>query len=142
MIKIKAPIILFSRSRFVVVPEEGLRVLGLKMPTEGILLMNASAKKDYREPPGWMMEADGTFRQFSPEKSRYTVPAAISDFLGLTKIEFTSTPPRTITIAEFRGILKHSGRQKDRQLSYLLEHLDGFHDDQTVDCNILATWPI
>ena len=142
--KILAPVVLYSRNVFSVVPEEGLRVLGITVGSDGVMLRKASAKRGAVETSGWMLESDGSFWEFQPSGRRHGWAAPLSFLVQLVRSEFTATTPRPITIKELRERLTRvrPGFGEATQARGLLRHLEKYPDWDVVTTQILKDWPI
>jgi hypothetical protein len=142
--KLKTPIILFWNKKFIVLPEEGISVYQISFPSTEVMLTMLSAKKGHRDVPGWLMEADGKFRDFRPAGVRKSSIWPLSKLAGLSKSEFAISAPRAISVGEFSERLQEAKKNgvRDAQLSRLLAHLQQYNPEELVADKVLREWPL
>jgi hypothetical protein len=130
---------MFSRGKFLVIPDEGLKVLGISIDGRGVMTRKASVKANYSEPGCWMLEADGSFWEFTPAGVQNAWARIFSPIFQLVKVRFLPATPRTISVAELKSRV---ARIKDKQAQSLGEHLCRFRDQDTVSAEIMSSWPL
>lgn len=142
--KLRTPLILFWNKKFIVLPEEGISVYQITFPSPNRMLTMLSAKKGHKDTSGWLMEADGTFREFRPAGVRRPPIWPLSKLTGLARSEFELTPPRKVAVAEFSAKLQEAKASgvRDAQLKRLIDHLQRYGLDDSVSEQTLREWPL
>ncbi|GAB3094079.1 hypothetical protein [Lysobacter terrae] len=118
--------------------EVGLRAAGLNFLSEEIMV----CKEYFRsEIPGWIVELNGSFREFVPTGKRRAWARPLSFLWRFTLSEYRVSPPQKITVGELRE--KVRGIKEDRKvLAHLKNYLSQFDERELVTQSLLQKWPI
>lgn len=136
------PVLAYLYGDLNVDPERAFVVMGARFPDDRTMLHKASHRKDVAEVPGWLLDADGWFRELVPIGRRREWARPVSFFVRLVQAEFAMSSPRKITVGELAGRIADI---RDRfPEAPIAKDLRGFlasrKQDETVDRRMLAEW--
>jgi len=96
------------------------------------------------ECPGWLIEANGQFREFTPMGKRRAWARPLKFLWRFTLSEFEVSLPRAITVGEVceraRGIKERSSEAPI--VTDLRRFMGGFDKGEVVTAGMLQAWPI
>jgi len=142
--KLELPAVVYLDNMLTVDRGEGLRARGASFPDERTLVMKASVRKNHKETSGWVLEANGNFRELKPQGRRREWAQPLSFLVQFVQSEYSVSEPRTITVAELKKYLKgvrnkFSEAPVATDLRRFLEQQD---DNAPVTREMLKAWPI
>ena len=142
--KLEMPVVLYLDKALTVDNGEGLRARGASFQDERTLIMKASVKKNYKETPGWVLEANGNFRELRPLDRRRQWAEPLSFLIQFVQSQYAVSEPRVISVGELK---KHLKGVRDKfsdapVASDLRRFLDQHNDDEPVTREMLKAWPI
>lgn len=118
--------------------EVGLRAANLTFLSDDIMV---SREHFVSEVPGWIVELNGDFREFTPTAKRRSWARPLRFLWNFTLTEYRVSPPRRITVGELRQRVE--GIREDREvLAHLKDYLIQFDAREPVTQELLEKWPI
>jgi hypothetical protein len=138
------PILALFRGTLSVWSQQTLRAAGIRFLSSGTMRCKASAKRNFKEKPGWLLDLNGQFTEFYPTGYTRLWLQPLSPIVQFVRSEFRLSPPRTITTGELatristvRDQFREAPIAKDLR-KYLTQH----SPDTVIDRAILEKWPI
>lgn len=141
---INFPAVLFMRGALTVEDAESVRVVGMRFPNASSMIVRASAKKGYVEPPGWMLDSDGGFRDFVPKQLHRKWTASFSPLFQIVLVEFLVSDARQITGGELLEKLAGISDQFEEApiADDLRLHVRKYPANEILSGQALKDWPI
>lgn len=140
-IELLLPAILYFDGAVTVNPELGFKARGIRFLDERTMVCKEHAIDEH---PGWLIESDGSFREFFPKGKRREWARPMKFLWRITLSEFEVTLPRQITAGE---VYKRTEGIKERSreapiLSDLRRFMRDYGKDDVVTREMLQAWPI
>jgi 8-oxo-dGTP pyrophosphatase MutT (NUDIX family) len=142
--KIKFLMVLYIRSSLTVEDFSSIKVIDMQFPRNNLMVIKASAKREYEEEAGWMLEKDGSFREFKPGARRREWATPLSFLVQFVQSEFSISNPTSITVGELQKRLKFI-RDEFAEAPIAADfrrHLRKYADDEIVSEQHLNEWSI
>lgn len=138
------PVVLYMRGALTVEDEASIAVAGIDFPRDGVMIAKASAKKGYEEPPGWLLDFQGYFLEFVPDRRLREWAAPISALVQFVQVQYSLDKPRRITVGELRDRL---GGVVDKfpeapVSADLFDFLQKFSPDVEVTKEVIEAWGV
>lgn len=138
------PIILYMRGALTVEDANSLAVVDMTFPSQGVMIAKASAKKGYMEEPGWILDSQGAFYEFTPEKRRREWAAPISFLVQFVLVEYSLSKARRISIRELNERLSQVvDKFAEAPIAEdFRRHLSSYPDEVEISKEIIDAWGI
>lgn len=141
---LELPVVLYFEERLTVDAGDGLKAIGMSFPDKNSMICKAHARRGFNDLPGWILEANGNFREFVPLRRRREWAAPVSFLVQLVQSEYAITEVRKISVGEIKRKLQgvKDDFEEAPQAASLRGHLQNYSDDQIVSEQMLRDWPI
>jgi hypothetical protein len=138
------PALAYFRGSLVALPEETARVIGLRFVMPGVMRCKASARKGFKEQPGWLLDCNGQFVEFQPTGYARAWLRILSPIVQFVEAEFSVSAPRRISVGELADrIATVKDRYAEAPIAKdLRRHLMQYSSDAVVDRAVLEEWPL
>ncbi|QNP40449.1 hypothetical protein [Lysobacter solisilvae (ex Woo and Kim 2020)] len=137
-VRLSLPALVYINGYLSADEEIGLRAAGINFLSAEVMV----CKEYFRsEIPGWIVDLDGCFREFSPTGKRRSWARPLRFLWRFTLSEYRATLPRTITVGELREKIR--GIKADREVvAHLKNYLEQLRAEEPITQDVLRKWPI
>lgn len=141
---LELPVVLYFEEKLSVDPGDGLRVIGMKFTDSNVLLCKTHARQGYVDKPGWILESNGMFREFTPRKRRREWAKPLSFLVQFVQSEYVVSDARSISVGELSVLLRDikDDFKEAPQAADLRRHLRKYPENEAVTERLLRDWPI
>jgi hypothetical protein len=139
--KLKFPIIIYHDDVLVVDNGEGMKAMGASFPDNKTMLCKESL---LNHRPGWIIEADGKFRELKPTGKRREWARPLSFIWRFVLSEYEVIKSRSTTVGEIKTLSKDIvDKFPEAPIAADFRQLLNQYDDNVVlSEDILRDWPI